>query len=194
MRKSTFVVLVIFILAVGALLFLQNSPNSFWAPTATPMATTAPVLLSGINIQDITMIIYKPSAGAETRLTRGTDGNWLTAESGDVPQGIAEQLLAELLATRIIVQMPIGLNLKDLLLDNPSQTITIQSTGGKSSIVYIGGLTPTQSGYYVKVDQTAAAVVDKSALDTILQLFSEAKPATATPAAAVLGPTATPKP
>ena len=194
MRKSTFVVLVIFILAVGALLFLQNSPNSFLSPTATPMATSAPVLLSGINIQDITTLIYKPSAGAETRLTRGTDGNWLTSEAGAVPSGKSEQLIAELLATRIIVQMPINLNLKDLLLDPPPQTITIQSIGGKTSIIYIGGLTPTQSGYYVKVDQNAAAVVDKSALDTIIQLFSEAKTATATPAAAVPGLTATPKP
>jgi hypothetical protein len=194
MRRSTLAILVIFILAVVALLLLQNAPNSPLSPTATPVSTTAPALLAGVNPQDINLLVYKQPTGVETRLTRGPDGSWQYGEAGAVAPGKVEQLIAELLATRTILQMPLGQNLKDILLENPTQSITFQTAGGKTTIIQIGGLTPTQSGYYVKVDQNAAAVIEKAALETMFQLFNESKPATPTPGPGTAEPTITPKP
>lgn len=193
-RRSTLAILVIFILAVVALLLLQNAPNSPLSPTATPASTTAPALLAGVNPQDINLLVYKQPTGVETRLTRGADGSWLYAEAGAVAHGKVEQLIAELLAARTILQMPLDQNLKDIQLETPPQSITFQMVGGKTTIIQIGGVTPTQSGYYVKVDQNAPAVIDKAALETMFQLFNESKPAVPTPGTGTVEPTITPKP
>lgn len=193
-RRSTLAVLVVFILAVAALLLLQNSPNSPLSPASTPMSTTAPSLLSGWNSQDISTLIYKQSTGGEIRLTRGLDGNWVYANEGPAPQGTVEQLTSEIVAIRMSVQISDGQNLKDFLLDNPTQAITLQSVDGKTTTIQIGGLTPTQSGYYVMVDQNAPAVVGKESLETVLQLFDEAKPIPPTSEDGAVDPTVTPNP
>jgi hypothetical protein len=122
------------------------------------------------------------------------NGTWTYGNEGPVPQGKVEQLISEILAMRTLAQMQDGLNLKDLLLEAPTRVITLQTANGKTATIQIGGLTPTQSGYYVKVDQNAPVIVGKDALETVLKLLDESKPATPTPEAGAADPTVTPKP
>ena len=92
-----------------------------------------------------------------------------------------EQLLSELLATRILLVMPIDYSLDSLSLTAPRQTVTITQANGKTMQVLIGGLTPTGNGYYVKVDDQAPVVVSKYALDAVDELFAGVIAATSTP-------------
>lgn len=179
-RRSTLVVFVLFVIALAALLVLQRAPNSPLKPASTPLPTGMPNMILGWKSADVSVLTGKSVDGKEKRLTRNSDGSWaygaLTIEGGKV-----EQLLSELLAARIVAQMPSDLSLKDMLLEAPTQVMTLQSSDGRSLNVQIGSITPTQSGYYVRVDNNQAVVVGKSSLDAVLQLFDEVGQPTPTP-------------
>jgi len=179
-RRSTLVVFVVFVIALAALLILQRVPNSPLNPAATPLPTSMPNLISGWKSTDVASITQKSSDGKEKHLTRNQDGSWaygaVTIEGGKI-----EQPLSEILAARILTVMPANLSLKDMLLDVPAQVITLQSSDGRNLSVQIGSITPTQSGYYVRVDNGQVSVVSKSSLDAVLQLLDEAVLPTPTP-------------
>jgi hypothetical protein len=139
-------------------------------------------LISGWQLKDVASISLKRTDGTVIGLTRNADNSWTRSQLGLVPQGKVEQLLSEIMAVRILLQLPAGQNLTDLGLQTPIATIEIAGTG-RSTAIQIGALTPTQGGFYVKVDNSAAVVVDKGSFDTILQLFNDAAPATPTPPA-----------
>jgi hypothetical protein len=171
-RRSTLVVFVLFVIALAALLVLQRTPNSPLKPASTALPTTMPNMILGWKSADVSVLAKKGADGQEKRLTRNSDGSWtygtLTIEGGKV-----EQLLSELLAARIITQLSPDISLKDMLLEAPSQVLTLQSSDGRNLTVQVGSVTPTQSGYYVRVDNNQAVVVNKSSLDAVLQLFDE---------------------
>jgi len=180
-RKSTIIVVALFALAVTALLLLQNNPNSPLQPTATAVSTTAPSLLSGWDPNEVAQVEYRQADGSVIRLARSANGAWQYGDLGPAPQGKVEQMLAEMLAMRVISQLPATINLRDFLLDNPQQTITIKSAAGRTAIIRIGSMTATQSGYYIKVDENAAVVVGQSSLEIVLDLIKNAQPVTPTP-------------
>ncbi len=183
-RRSTLVVLVVFVIALAALLAIQRMPNSPLSPTATVLPTSTANLIAGWKSADVAKIILKSSTAQETTLTRNNDGSWTDGKS-TIQGGKIEQMLSELLAARIADQMPAELSLKDMVLDVPTQALTLQAKDGHSVLVQIGSTTPTQSGYYVRVDTNQAVTVYKSTIDTILQLLQEATQPTPTPTAAV---------
>ena len=185
-RKSTLVVFLVFLVALAALLYLQRAPDSPLKPAETPLATSMPNLITGLKGADISVVVQKSADGKEKRLTRNQDGSW-TFASLTIEGGKLEQPLSELLAARILSQMPPDLSLKDMLLEVPAQVITLQSLDGRSLSLQIGSMTPTQSGYYARVDNNPVVVVSKDSIDAVLQLLDEAVKPTPTP---ILTPTA----
>jgi hypothetical protein len=181
-RRSTLVVIVLFIIAVAALLVFQKMPTNPLKPTATPAATSMPTLITGWQTQEVTGLTLKRSDASAIVLTKNSDNTWTRAQMGSLTQGKVEQILSEILAVRMMTQLPTGQNLADLGLQSPVASIEI-SGNSRKAIIQIGAVTATQSGFYVKVDEGQAVIVDKGAVDTILQLFGDAVPATPTPPA-----------
>jgi hypothetical protein len=191
-RRSTLVVLGVFIVAVAALLILQRVPNSPIKPAQTPTATTMPKLLSGWNEKDIIEVVLTRAVGGKTDLVKNPDGSWINKQAGPVPTGISEQLLSELLATNIMTELPLDTSLKDLFLENPGQTMVLTSQDGRKATIRVGGVTPTQSGYYVKVNDDAPVIVGKTTLEGIFSLFDQALPAPTPQGSTTPGATQTP--
>jgi len=194
-RKSTWIVFGIFIVVSMAALFLVKSPSSPLATTGqTPSPTAAPQLIEGSTAEEINEIVLE-QAGSETiRLARQSGNDWINESTQAVVEaGKVEQILSELLATRILLVMPIDYSLDSLSLTAPRQTLTITQANGKTMQVLIGGLTPTGNGYYVRVDDQAPVVVSKYALDAVVELFANAIAATPTPDLPVV-PESTPTP
>jgi Domain of unknown function (DUF4340) len=169
-------------------IFLVKSPSSPLVETGqTPSPTAAPRLIEELTTD----------AGSDTiRLVKQTDGSWTNeATQAGVEAGKVEQIQSELLATRILLVMPVDYSLDSLSLTAPVQSITITQANGKTMRVQIGGLTPTGNGYYVRVDDQAPVVVSKYALDAVVELFADVNAATPTPELPVLSestPTPTP--
>lgn len=181
-RRSTAVVVVVFLLALGALLFLRQNPSLLQSATPTPQATPFSKLLTEWKEADISQAVLQRSVGGTTTLTRNPDGSWTNAAAGTVAPGKVEQLLSELLATNILVQMSADTKLEDLKLVTPGQIIVLRDNTGRQTTIKVGGMTPTESGYYVMMDEDTPVVVSKYAIEAVLKLFDEALPeATPTP-------------
>jgi hypothetical protein len=176
-KRSTWVVVALFGTALIALLLVQRNPGLLQSATPTPAATAVANLLTGWSSQDVVEAVLIRAIGGTTTLTRGSDGAWNNAAAGIVGPGKVEQLLSELLAAKILVELPSDYSLEDLHLAVPAQTITLRASDDRQTTIKIGGITPTQSGYYVKVDDRAPAAVSKYAIETVLRLFDEALPA-----------------
>lgn len=194
-RRSTWIVFGIFILVSMAAIFLVKSPSSPLADSGlTPSPTAAPRLIDETTSDEINGIVFEQASSETIRLMKQTDSNWINeSNQAGVEAGKVEQILSELLATQILLVMPIDYSLDSLALTAPWQTITIMQANGKTMRVQIGGLTPTGNGYYVRVDDQVPVVVSKYALDAVAELFAVVNAATPTPAQPVL-PESTPTP
>jgi hypothetical protein len=176
-KRSTWVVVGLFGIALIALLVIQRNPGLIPSATPTPAATPEASLLTGWSGQDVIETSLVRAIGGTTILTRGSDGAWTNTDAGIVPPGQVEQLLSELLAAKTLVELPSNYSLEDLHLVTPAQTITLRASDDRQTTIKVGGLTPTQSGYYVKVDDRAPVVVSKNAIEAVFTQFDQALPA-----------------
>jgi hypothetical protein len=176
-RRSTLVVVALFAIALIALYLVQRNPGLLpSSATPSPQATPMSKLFTDWKDSDVIEAKLERAIGGTTDLTRNPDGSWTNVEVGAVPPGKVEQLLSELLATNILVTLPPDTALADLKLADPGQKVTLRSADGRETVILVGGLTPTSSGYYIKVDAQAPVAVSKYAIEAVFQLFDEAKP------------------
>lgn len=182
-RRTTWIVFGIFILVTAMAIFLVRSPSSPISLAAvTPSPTATPVLFEGWESSLVTSLELVDTSAGATRLVRQADGTWKNESlSAGVDAGLVEQLLSELLATRILTQLPADYALESLALDEPDRIITLERADGKIARLAIGGLTPTGNGYYVRLDGNPPSAVSKYAVDAVIEQFQKANSPTATP-------------
>jgi hypothetical protein len=168
-RRSTWVVLVIFAALVAVLVFWQRSKeNSPEEPTPTP---EQPSLLD-LNT-DITYLRLEKVGGAMVEMELGEDGlwklTWPLAEKTDV--GAVQSAVTQLLSLRILTTLDTIPGLDTIGLASPTYRILIGLDDGSQVIINVGDSTPTGSGYYVLVSGRPLYVINKSGLDSVLKLI-----------------------
>ncbi len=171
-RKQTWILLAVFIVVLAATIVLEKNPELIQpAQTPTPGPTAQAMMVDGWQSSDITQIEILDSQGSRLKILQNEEGKWLIdSPDGDVADaGIVEEIRTQITAARITAFLDPGYDLNAIGLSIPSNTLTIQDAQGRETIIYIGQLTPTETGYYVKVDNAAPAVVSKYAIDDILR-------------------------
>ncbi len=193
-RRSTWIVFMVFLVLGIAAIFLVKSPSSpLGNANVTPSATPAPRMVESVEAADVNKVELVQVGGVPVRLARQADGTWLNEVSmAPVEAGKVEEVLSELLTTRVLTTMPADYSLDSLALKAPAQTITLSYGSGQILHVYGGGLTPTGNGYYVRVDNNAPVVVSKYAFEAVLQAFNNAVAPTPTPFPTIAIATPTP--
>ncbi|GAP06680.1 hypothetical protein ATHL_01536 [Anaerolinea thermolimosa] len=197
-RRSTWIVFIVFLLVAAVGMFLMKSPSSPLAAISaqTPTPTATPRLIEGVTSSQVSEIELLQADSAPEKLVRQADNGWINQKDGNtVDSGTVEQLLSELLATRVLTTLPADYALDALQLEKPQKTILLTLQDGTKIQLAIGGLTPTGNGYYVRVGQNSPSVVSKYAIDSTLTQFDEARKPTPTPTLAdTPAPSVTPTP
>ena len=172
MKRSTVILLVIFLALVGLMLYLnQKEP----APSEEEIetATTEPVeflfsesdgLPASIDIQD--------RDGNRVVIARNEDGLWVLEMpiEADADQGSAQAAASQLTSLRILSTVEVAP--VDVGLEQPSYTLSVKLTGGTQKTVRIGDLTPTGSGYYANVgEDEKVLILSKVGLDALITLL-----------------------
>lgn len=104
------------------------------------------------------------------KVARNTENVWameLPLET-EADQGFVEAAATQISTLRVI--SPIDGNPDVFGLDNPAYTITLEFAGGGKHTLEIGDSTPTNSGYYVRVDKNKMMIASLSGIDSLLQL------------------------
>jgi hypothetical protein len=186
--------LAVFMLAalIGFAYYLKkqkDAPSLEATPTPgiTYIFTPEDGLPSGIEIA--------PAEGEAVKVEHGTDGLWklsLPFET-EANQGSAQAAADQVAKLRMLGEVDAALDI--LGLDKPTHIINISFTGGKTHKLEVGSVTPTDSGYYTRVDGDRIVVLSKDGIDALLNL-QVSTPYLATPTASQspLPPTGTPVP
>jgi hypothetical protein len=179
MKRSTIVVLVVFLALVGLLLYLnQNAPAEEVEATPT---TPVEYLFSGSDGQP-TRIDIKSDAGDQVIISRNEAGAWVLEQpiEAEADQASAEEAASQVSTLRIESKPEVDPEAAGLI--QPSYTLTVEMTGGTEKSVRIGNLTPTEIGYYASVnDGNETLIINRTGLDALLNLLENPPIAEPTP-------------
>jgi len=173
MKRSTWIMLVIFLALVGVFFYL-NQRETTASESEDASATVAPVeYLINENDGLPNSIEIKSNSGDQVHIERNEAGEWVLKQpiQTEANQGSAEAAASQLTALRIVSRPEVAP--ADAGLNHPSYEITVKLTGGTVKNVRIGDLTPTKNGYYTSVDDNdEVLIVSKTGLDSLLVLLT----------------------
>ena len=179
-KRSTWVLLILLILAVGAyFLFKAHASKTSQAtptPSSTYLVTAADGTLQSLQISD--------TKGDTVRMQRDPSKVWvLTAPTaGTADQGLAGAAESQVGALAVVTDLAAPTDLTTFQLTTPAYKINLTFDNGVQHMIEVGGLTPTGSGYYVRFDSKRIVVVKQDGIDSLLNLLkSPPYPATETP-------------
>ncbi len=170
-RRSTWVIIIVFVLVIGLAVLVEKTP--YFQPASTPTATSAPSLLKipsgGINAIKLE-VLQGPTISV--KLIGG--GGWVADQPLNAmpDQANMAEVTTTLSTLQILVAPATSIPEAAAGLQSPAQTITILSGTNQQNVLKIGNSTPTSSGYYVQLDQNKPVIVDKGTIDRVIQLLT----------------------
>jgi len=187
-RRSTWIVIVIFAALAGLAWYLQKNPV-LESSQSTPKAAESYVF--ELDTNKVTGLRIVGPDGRVFSATRSADATWKLVEPANpnpVDSSKVESNLGQLLKLQTLSQLEAPPALEAVGLVSPDYLVEIQMSDGSKHRLEVGNQTPTTSGYYVRVDNTELLVANKYTLDSILAMV-KTLPLMATPTAE---PTQTP--
>jgi len=172
-RRSTWIILLVFFLLVALALYLQRNPIS----KSTEATATASGWQSSLFDFDGTMVkavSIVDAMGGKLLVVRNAEGTWTLVEPAQEGDAAAIQTAVNQLVALTTLSNLEALTEPGLLgLTPPSYILNIDLEDGTRHVLEVGQPTPIGSGYYVRVDQTELRVVGKYILDAIIKLVGE---------------------
>ena len=189
-QAGTWLTVLLFAALIGFAVYLNSEKEKTAAETVTP-ASEVVYIFAGDGV--VSSIEVKPTDGEAVKVARNAENAWIveTPIEAEANQGLAEAAAAQVSALQDLGQ--ISGDPEIFGLKNPAFIITIGFEGGKERVLEIGDATPTNSGYYVRVDKEKMTITDLSGIDSLLQL-GFFPPYLNTPTPTSLPPTLTPVP
>jgi hypothetical protein len=173
-KRSTWIVILVLVL-ISALAWYLNQPDNalekIGAGTPTPSVTIAPIFYL-IETSDGTLTsitVTKPSGESATLSSVG--GVWMVTSpyEGLADQNTAAQFVSGASSIRITATLDQHPEPAVIGFDTPT-LIEFTFAEGKTKIVTIGKSTPTETGYYIQIDDRAIQVAEKYTLDLLIDL------------------------
>lgn len=166
-RRQTWIFLAIFGLVLAFTVYLNHKPSN--PGDETPIPTEIPRLFPDWAVESIRSI--EIVTGAENfRLQQNQDASWRLANSEQpLRQGRVQELLAYLSTLRILSSLVSAPPPEATGLANPEIQISIIKEDS-TTVVRIGSLTSTRSGYYIQIDDQLPVIVSRAAIESMLEI------------------------
>jgi len=171
MKRSTWILLIVFAALVGLFFYLDRKGNASQddleldSQSVDFLFTDNSGIPLGIEISD--------TEENKVEIARNEEGSWMLIQptESDADQGMAEAAASQVTSLRILSTLDLAP--EDAGLVPPSYLVTVNFSSGETSGFEVGDLTPTQSGYYVRLaDSDNVQVISKPGLDSLLKLLS----------------------
>jgi hypothetical protein len=173
MRRSTIIYLLLFLGIAGAYYYLNNreEPAADIAVTLEPESEVS--YLFSFEDGAPTSIRIESKAGETVEVARDAENAWalILPTEAAADQGSAEAAASQVTVIQILDRLP-DLVPQDVGLDDPEYKMNLRFTSGVERNVEVGVVTPTESGYYIRVDGGEIMIVSKYTLDSLLGLLS----------------------
>lgn len=190
-KRSTWIVLALLTLVVGAYFLIKNLPKTTEADQ-TPTATVNTYLFSETDGLLMDLRIFDGVNVFEMQRNQYNQWAVILPVPGAADQGLAGAAESQVGALLIVTKLETPPALSDMGLSSAAYTIRFQFDGNVTHKLTVGNLTPTRSGYYVQFDDADIYIISQAGIDALLNLLAAPPyPATSTP---TLEPTATATP
>lgn len=171
-RKTTWVVLLVFALLAGSVFLWQRSQEEK-AAQATPeaMATAEKQYLFDIE-GEVASLRIEQVGQKSIELVKDEAGQWtLTGSSaGALDSAAMDGIIGQLSTLPLVGTLQTIPELQDLGLSTPSYRILVVQKDGKQLTASVGKMTPTGSGYYVLSSDRRVYIANEFSLKSILDL------------------------
>ncbi len=187
-RRETWLLLIIFTALIGFAIYLNKRAAATEAE-ATPTGSQIFVFSQDEGLAERIEII--PTEGQSVRIARNSERIWEVQLpfKGAADQGLAEAAGTQVRSLRVLDEIQGAPEIFGL--DKSDYVINIEFTHAAKHTLEVGSKTPTNSGYYTRLDKEKMMIVTLSSLDSLLNLVSN-PPYLATPTPSPIPATATP--
>lgn len=175
-RRFPVIYILLLGLLVGAYYYLDQRAQSADADIADIAITFAPeaeiAYLFASEDGAPTSIRVESQTGEVVELARNAENAWalILPSEASAEQGSSEAAASQLTSILINDRLP-NINPKDVGLDVPAYKLTVKFTNGVERIAEIGVITPTENGYYVRIDGEIV-IVSRNAIDALIGLLT----------------------
>ena len=186
---GTWITLLLLALVAGYTYYLNNNAETIAEATPAPESEATFVFESDAGI--ITSIEIKPADGETVKVERNADNAWAVTLPFEIEadQGLVEAAASQITALTVLDKVEADLDI--LGLDSPQYVITVKFEDGTQHTLEVGDNTPTNKGYYVRMDQKDTLIVSLSGIDALINL-TYAPPYLYTPTPTTVPSTSTP--
>jgi hypothetical protein len=169
-QAGTWITVLLLAALIGLAYYLNTEKGKTGAEDATPTLETSFIFTAADGV--VSSIEVKPAEGETVKIARNAENAWavILPIEAEADQGMAEAAATQLTALPISSQIEDGKSPDIFGLDNPAYVITVEFKDGKKRTLEVGDVTPTNSGYYVRVDKAKMMITDLSGIDALLQL------------------------
>lgn len=170
MKRSNWILLILLALSIGAYFLIKANADKNAAEETPVAASNLLIEATGDVLQRIR--IYDNDYNI-VELVRDENALWTVSlpTAGEADQSLASAAETQLGALGITSQLGMVANFGDFGLEFPAYTIKLTYYSGAQHKIEVGDLTPTNTGYYVQLDDGDVYVVSQYSLDSILGLI-----------------------
>ncbi len=172
MKRTTWVLLILLVIVTGVYyLVTTRAKNAAVEEVETPVMTSYLIEVTDNTLNSLR--IYDKDYHI-VELQRDQDGYWsITLPTPEVAdQALMMSAETQLYAMRIVAELGKVDSLADFGLAFPAYTIKLTFMDGRQNKIEVGNSTPTNSGYYVQLDDGEVFVVSINSIDSLLTLLS----------------------
>lgn len=170
-KRSTWILLAVLALFIGAYFYLKVHPLQFSTSTPTPTATESSYLITKED-DTLTKVVITDAQGNTFQMGRDADSNWAITKpkSAAADQSQAEAAETQLFALKVVTTLETSPSPDVIGLNPPAYTISLEFSGNRQQVLEVGGLTPTSSGYYIQL-AGKVYVVSQYSIDAVVELL-----------------------
>lgn len=172
-KRSTWIVLAIFLILIALAIYLQNRPESeepeLTATSGLSDLTEVEPLFEVEEAESISSISVVDAQGREIAFDQEAELGWTMVVS-DTQEAVDttafDRSVASLRTLTSSAELDPETELSAVGLEQPSYSLTVETDQGDTYEIAVGAETITGNQYYVSVNDGAPLVVDKFTLDT----------------------------
>jgi hypothetical protein len=172
MRRSTIFYILLLLILAGVYSYLNNREEpADIAVTLEPQEEVS--YLFSFDLGAPTSIRIESKTGETVEVERNAENAWALILPSEAPadQASVEAAASQITVIQILDRLP-DISPQDVGLDDPEYKMDFKFTSGVERNVEVGVVTPTESGYYVRVDGGEVVIVSRYTLDSLLGLLN----------------------
>jgi len=167
-RAGTWITLLVLAAVIGAAYYLKNNPLETAEADTTPTGEAA-FLFESDSV--VTSIEITPFEGDPVKLERDEANVWALTQptEAEADQGLSEAAASQV--TVLSISSEIEGDPSIFGFDEPTYVITVGFEGGDTGTLEVGTATPTNSGYYVRLNGDKMFIVPMAGIDSLTNLL-----------------------